>query len=185
MEIQRTALPEVLLITPRVFHDQRGYFYESWNQQVFDEAVGRRVEFVQDNHSFSMRGALRGLHFQTPPHAQGKLVRVTSGRVFDVALDIRPNSSSYGQHVGIELDADKKQMLWVPEGFAHGFLVLSESANFLYKTTNFYHPESEGSYSWRDPLLDIAWPLDELDAEPELSDKDRAAPSFGVAVAQL
>lgn len=179
MKIEKTALPEVLLITPRVFKDQRGYFYESWNQRVFDEAVGRRVEFVQDNHSFSTRGTLRGLHYQKQPNAQGKLVRVVRGRVFDVALDIRPNSSSYGQHVGVELDAEKKQMLWVPEGFAHGFLVLSESAEFLYKATNFYHPESEGAYFWRDPQLTIPWPLDELGDEPELSSKDKQAPSWG------
>ena len=174
MKVTPTRLPEVLLIEPRVFGDARGFFTESWNQQAFDQAVGSEVRFVQDNHSRSGRGVLRGMHFQLPPHAQGKLVRVVSGRVFDVAVDMRRDSPRFGQWEGYELSADNHRQLWIPPGFAHGFLVLSESADFLYKTTNYYAPQAEGSLAWNDPTVGIDWPLDGL--VPLLADKDARAP---------
>ena len=171
MKVTPTALPEVLVVEPRVFGDSRGFFFESWNQRAFDEAVGHAVRFVQDNHSRSARGVLRGLHYQlTQP--QGKLVRVTAGRVFDVAVDLRRSSPRCGQWVGIELDAGSHRQLWIPPGFGHGFLVLSESADFLYKTTDYYAPEHERAIAWNDPQLAIDWPLAELGAPPTLSKKD-------------
>jgi dTDP-4-dehydrorhamnose 3,5-epimerase len=173
-------LPEVLMFEPRVFGDERGFFLESFNQREFDRAVGRHVEFVQDNQSRSQRGVLRGLHYQLPPHAQGKLVRVTSGRVFDVAVDMRRSSATFGRWVGTELSAAEHRQLWIPPGFAHGFLVLSDSADFLYKTTDYYAPASEGSVRWDDPQLAIGWPSA---VEPTLSDKDRCAPLFTQALA--
>jgi len=139
MQVIQLAIPDVLLLAPRVFEDERGFFYESFNQQVFEAALGKQIHFVQDNHSKSRKGVLRGLHYQDP-HAQGKLVRVIQGEVFDVAVDIRKNSATYGKWVGEILSADNKKQLWIPEGFAHGFLVLSETAEFLYKTTDYYHP---------------------------------------------
>ncbi len=174
MKVTPTRLPEVLLIEPRVFGDARGFFTESWNQQSFDQAVGSEVRFVQDNHSRSARGVLRGMHFQLPPHAQGKLVRVVSGRVFDVAVDMRRDSPRFGQWEGYELSADNHRQLWIPPGFAHGFLVLSESADFLYKTTNYYAPQAEGALAWNDPTVGIEWPLDGI--TPQLADKDARAP---------
>ncbi len=159
MNIIPTALEGVLILEPRVFGDARGFFFESFNQQVFDQAVGKPHHFVQDNHSRSARGVLRGLHFQKPPHAQGKLVRVTQGSVFDVAADIRPGSATFSQWVGVELSAENHRQLWIPPGFAHGFLVTSNSADFLYKTTDYYAPQAEGCVRWDDPALAIEWPL--------------------------
>ena len=176
MKIIPTELPEVLLIEPRVFGDARGFFLESWNQQAFDQAVGHEVRFVQDNHSRSARGVLRGLHYQRPPHAQGKLVRVTQGRVFDVAVDIRRDSPRFGRWTGTELSSDNHRQLWIPPGFAHGFLVLSESADFLYKTTDYYAPATEAGLAWDDPEVGIEWALDGL--TPLLADKDRQAPGL-------
>jgi dTDP-4-dehydrorhamnose 3,5-epimerase len=165
-----------LLLTPRVFGDERGFFFESWNQQAFNAAAGDTA-FVQDNHSRSSRGVLRGLHYQLPPHPQGKLVRCVLGEIFDVAVDIRRSSPTFGQWVGAVLSADNKQQLWVPAGFAHGFLTLSEQAEVLYKTTNFLSRECERAISWVDPALAIAWPLEALaGADPQLSEKDGAAP---------
>ena len=165
-----------LLLTPRVFGDGRGFFFESWNQQAFNAAAGDTA-FVQDNHSRSSRGVLRGLHYQLPPHPQGKLVRCVLGEIFDVAVDIRRSSPTFGQWVGAVLSADNKQQLWVPAGFAHGFLTLSEQAEVLYKTTDFWSRECERAIRWDDPQLAIAWPLEALaGAEPQLSEKDGAAP---------
>ncbi len=173
MKITRTAIADVLILEPKVFGDERGFFMESFNQKAFDEAVGRQVEFVQDNHSRSAKGVLRGLHYQLPPHAQGKLVRVTQGSVFDVAVDIRQRSPTFGQWVGVELSGSNHRQLWLPEGMAHGFLVLSESADFLYKTTNYYAPRSEGAIRWDDADIGITWP--DFGGSPALSSKDAAA----------
>lgn len=158
MKITSTRLPEVLLLEPTIYGDERGFFFESFSQRIFDEAVGHSVHFVQDNHSKSLQGVLRGLHYQLPPHAQGKLVRVVQGEVFDVAVDIRKNSKNFGQWVGMTLSADNKRQLWIPEGFAHGFLTLSESAEFVYKTTNYYSPSSERCILWNDSTIGIDWP---------------------------
>jgi len=174
MKIEKTAIEGVLLLEPRVFGDARGFFMESFNQQAFDAAVGEPVAFVQDNHSRSARGVLRGLHFQRAPHAQGKLVRVVAGAVFDVAVDIRPGSATYGRWCGAELSADNHRQLWIPAGLAHGFLVLSDSADFLYKTTDYYAPQADGALRWDDPDIGIAWP--DAGAPPLLSPKDAAAP---------
>lgn len=171
MQATPLAIPDVVLFTPRVFGDERGFFFESYNQRAFHEATGLTPDFVQDNHSRSARGVLRGLHYQIEPRAQGKLVRVVQGAVFDVAVDIRPGSPTFGRWVGEELSAENKRQMWVPPGFAHGFLTLSESAEFLYKTTDFYSPEHERCIAWNDPDLAIDWPLDGL--EPLLSAKDR------------
>lgn len=176
MKVTTTAIEGVLIIEPKVFGDERGFFFESFNQRAFNEAVGQPVEFVQDNHSRSAKGVLRGLHFQRPPHAQGKLVRVTQGSVFDVAVDIRPDSATFGRWVGVELSGANHRQMWIPAGLAHGFLVTSDSADFLYKTTDYYRPESEGSVRWDDPDLAIAWPLDGI--TPALSAKDAAAPAL-------
>jgi len=174
MEVTATALPEVLLIEPKVFGDERGFFAETWNQRAFDAAVGRETRFVQDNHSRSRQGVLRGLHYQRPPHAQGKLVRVVSGAVFDVAVDVRRESPNFGRWVGFELSAANQRQMWIPPGFAHGFLVLSDSADFLYKTTDYYAPASEGCVRWDDPAIGIDWPLPGI--APTLAAKDLAAP---------
>jgi dTDP-4-dehydrorhamnose 3,5-epimerase len=174
MNVVKTAIDGVLVFEPKVFGDARGFFFESFNQRVFDDAVGPGVHFVQDNHSRSARGVLRGLHFQLEPHAQGKLVRVAAGAVFDVAVDIRPGSPTLGQWVGVELNAENHRQLWIPAGLAHGFLVLSETADFLYKTTDYYAPQAEGSLRWNDPTLAIAWP--DVGVAPTLSGKDAAAP---------
>ncbi len=170
--VTATRLPEVRIIEPRVFGDARGFFLESWNQRVFDEAIGQSVHFVQDNHSRSAQGVLRGMHYQlTQP--QGKLVRVVSGRVFDVAVDMRRDSPRLGQWTGVELSADNHRMLWIPPGFAHGFLVMSESADFLYKATAYYAPQDEHTLAWDDPGVAIDWPL-EAGRAPQVSAKDRA-----------
>lgn len=176
MNVITTAIPDVLLFEPRVFGDDRGFFFESFSQQVFEQAVGHPVSFVQDNHSKSSKGVLRGLHYQRAPHAQGKLVRCVAGAVFDVAVDIRPGSPTRGQWVGEILSAENKRQLWIPEGFAHGFLVLSDSAEFVYKTTAYYHPQSDAGIAWNDPVLDIRWPLPS--DGPLLSEKDAAAEKF-------
>lgn len=173
MNIINTAIPDVKIIEPKVFGDERGYFYESYSQRQFDEAVGRHVEFVQDNHSRSVRGVLRGLHYQLPPFAQGKLVRCTAGQVFDVVVDIRRSSPTFGQWVGQILSAENKRQLWIPEGFAHGFVTLSEHAEFLYKTTSYYAPSHDRGILWSDPAIGIAWP----DCGPlQLSGKDQVQP---------
>jgi dTDP-4-dehydrorhamnose 3,5-epimerase len=169
MKVTPTSLPEVLLIEPRVFGDARGFFFESYNQKALAE-TGLAAEFVQDNHSRSARGVLRGLHYQIE-HAQGKLVRVTAGEVFDVAVDIRRGSPGFGRWVGVSLSAENRRMLWIPPGFAHGFLVTSESAEFLYKTTDYWFPEHERTLLWNDPALGIAWPLI---GAPTLAAKDVA-----------
>lgn len=179
MNVIDTAIPEVKIIEPRVFGDERGFFYESFNQQQFDAAVGRHVDFVQDNHSRSVRGVLRGLHFQRPPYAQGKLVRVAVGEVFDVAVDARRSSPTFGQWVGVTLSAENRRQLWIPEGFAHGFLTLSEHAEFLYKTTNYYAPSHDAGILWNDPTLAISWPLS---GDVCLSPKDAALPDFASAM---
>jgi dTDP-4-dehydrorhamnose 3,5-epimerase len=173
MKITPTSLPEVLIIEPRVFGDARGFFTESWSEKVFNQAVGSEVRFVQDNHSRSARGVLRGLHFQSPPHTQGKLVRVVSGAVFDVAVDIRRSSPNFGRWEGVELSAENQRQLWVPPGFAHGFLVLSETADFLYKTTDYYAPQCEGAVRWDDPAIGIQWP--DTGVAALLADKDARA----------
>lgn len=178
MKITATRLPDVLLIEPKVFGDDRGYFFESFSQKLFEEAVGSAVAFVQDNHSLSQRGVLRGLHYQMPLHAQGKLVRVVEGEVFDVAVDIRRSSPHFGKWVGVHLSAANKLQLWIPPGFAHGFLTLSEKAQFLYKTTNYYAPASERSILWNDANLNIAWPASDT---PALSGKDAKGVSFKAA----
>ncbi|HJW11714.1 MAG TPA: dTDP-4-dehydrorhamnose 3,5-epimerase [Albitalea sp.] len=174
MKVTRTALEGVLILEPRVFGDERGFFMESFNQKAFNEAVGHEVSFVQDNHSRSAKGVLRGLHYQLPPHAQGKLVRVTQGSVFDVAVDIRQGSATFGRWVGVELSGTNHKQMWIPPGLAHGFLVTSDSADFLYKTTDYYAPQAEGCIRWDDPDVAIAWPLN--GAMPALSAKDAAAP---------
>jgi len=169
MNATRMSIPDVVLIEPKVFGDERGFFYESFNQRAFNQAIGREVAFVQDNHSRSARHVLRGLHYQIQ-HPQGKLVRVTHGAVFDVAVDLRRSSPTFGKYVGVELSAENKRMLWIPEGFAHGFVVLSEHAEFLYKTTDFWYPEFERSLAWNDPTVNIAWPFE---GAPALSAKDQ------------
>jgi dTDP-4-dehydrorhamnose 3,5-epimerase len=173
----KTSIPDVVIFEPKVFGDERGFFYESFNTKVFEQAARLSVDFVQDNHSKSVKNVLRGLHYQTA-HTQGKLVRVTQGEVFDVAVDMRLSSNTFGQWVGERLSAENKRMLWVPEGFAHGFLVLSETAEFLYKTTDFYSPEHEVTICWNDPDIGIEWPLD---GAPSLSRKDSAGMAFSVA----
>ncbi len=174
MQVIHSELPGVLILEPKVFGDSRGFFYESFNARAFEQATGLEREFVQDNHSRSQRGVLRGLHYQVQ-QAQGKLVRVTAGEVYDVAVDLRRSSPSFGQWLGIHLSAENRRQLWIPEGFAHGFLVLSESAEFLYKTTDYYAPEHERCIRWDDPTLAIDWPLD---APPQLSTKDQAGLAF-------
>lgn len=170
MNVIATALPEVLILEPQVFGDERGFFYESFNARRFGEATGVTREFVQDNHSRSARGVLRGLHYQLQ-QAQGKLVRVSAGEVYDVAVDVRRSSPNFGKWVGVHLSAENKRQLWVPEGFAHGFLVLSEYAEFLYKTTDYYAPAHERCIRWDDQQLAIDWPLEGL--TPQLSAKDQ------------
>ncbi len=174
MNVVETAIAGVLVLEPKVFGDARGFFLESFNQTLFDAAVGGPTTFVQDNHSRSARGVLRGLHYQLPPHAQGKLVRVTSGSVFDVAVDVRPGSPTFGRWVGVELSGANHRQLWLPPGMAHGFLVTSDSADFLYKTTDFYAPQAEGAVRWDDPKIGIAWP--DIGMAPLLAAKDAAAP---------
>jgi dTDP-4-dehydrorhamnose 3,5-epimerase len=179
MKVTRTAIEGVLILEPKVFGDERGFFMESFNQKAFNEAVGDEVIFVQDNHSRSSQGVLRGLHYQLPPHVQGKLVRVTQGAVFDVAVDIRRSSLTFGRWVGAELSGQNHRQLWLPPGMAHGFLVTSENADFLYKTTDYYAPQAEGCIRWNDPAIGIAWPA--LRKPPTLSGKDAAAPQLADA----
>ncbi|MGG2399950.1 dTDP-4-dehydrorhamnose 3,5-epimerase [Pseudomonas sp. SH1-B] len=178
MKVITTALPEVLILEPQVFGDERGFFYESFNAQRFAEATGVTRDFVQDNHSRSARGVLRGLHYQLQ-QAQGKLVWVSAGEVFDVAVDVRRSSPNFGKWVGVHLSAENKRQMWVPEGFAHGFLVLSDYAEFLYKTTDYYAPAHERCISWDDAGLAIDWPLDGL--TPQLSIKDQQGLSLNEA----
>lgn len=177
MNVIDTAIAEVKIIEPKVFGDERGFFYESFNQARFEATIGRSVSFVQDNHSRSAKGVLRGLHYQLQ-QAQGKLVRCTLGEVFDVVVDIRHSSPTFGQWVGVSLSAENKRQLWVPEGFAHGFLVVSEVAECLYKTTDYYAPAHERAIRWDDAQLGISWPLA---AAPALSAKDASASSFSDA----
>ena len=171
MNFIKTSIPEVIIVEPKVFGDDRGFFFESFSQAQFEEAIGRKVQFVQDNHSKSAKNVLRGLHYQIQ-QPQGKLVRVTQGAVLDVAVDIRKSSPTFGKHVACELSAENKRQLWVPEGFAHGFLVLTETAEFLYKTTDYYAPAHERSIIWNDPTIGIQWPST---SAPLLSAKDQQA----------
>ncbi|WP_140919905.1 dTDP-4-dehydrorhamnose 3,5-epimerase [Limnobaculum xujianqingii] len=182
MNVIKTTIPDVLILEPKVFGDERGFFFESFNQKVFEEVVGRKIDFVQDNHSKSMMGVLRGLHYQLSPHAQGKLVRCVVGEVFDVAVDIRHDSATFGQWVGCNLSAENKRFMWIPEGFAHGFVVLSEIAEFLYKTTSYYMPAAEGTIAWNDPSLNINWPINRN--KIILSHKDMNAKSFSLETNQ-
>ncbi len=169
MAYEKLAIPEVVLFSPKVFGDERGFFFESFNEREFVEATGLDCRFVQDNHSKSVKGVLRGLHYQLPPHAQGKLVRVVQGAVFDVAVDIRKSSPNFGKWVGAMLSADNKQLLWIPPGFAHGFVTLTDTAEFLYKTTDFYAPQSERCIAWDEPSIGVDWHYAET---PQLSAKD-------------
>ena len=174
MKVTPLSIPDVLLIEPQVFGDDRGFFFESFNQNEFEKAIGKKVNFVQDNHSKSVKGVLRGLHYQLPPKAQGKLVRVIQGEVFDVAVDLRQSSPTFGKWVGDILSFDNKRQLWIPEGFAHGFITLSDTAEFLYKTTDFYNKEHECAIRWDDETIGIDWPMKEV----SLSSKDKVALSF-------
>lgn len=181
MQVETTKIEGLLILQPNVFGDDRGWFMESFNQQHFAQALEQLQQavptFVQDNHSLSQKGVLRGLHYQNAPYGQGKLVRVVQGRAWDVAVDIRLDSATYGQWVGVELSAENKTMFWIPEGFAHGFLALEDNTQFLYKTTNYYNKESEGAIIWNDPTLAIEWPLYEIE-NVLVSDKDNQANLF-------
>ncbi len=177
MKVVKTNIPDVMIIEPGIFGDDRGFFFESFNARKFSEATGITETFVQDNHSKSSKGVLRGLHYQVQ-QTQGKLVRVVVGEVFDVAVDIRKTSPTFGQWVGVTLSAENKKQLWIPQGFAHGFLVTSDHAEFLYKTTDYYAPEHEHAIMWNDDSLNIAWPLD---GEPSLSEKDKAGTTLSEA----
>ena len=182
MKVTPLVISDVLLIEPQVFGDDRGFFYESFNENKFEEAIKQKINFVQDNHSKSVKGVLRGLHYQLE-QAQGKLVRVVAGSVFDVAVDIRKSSPTYGKWVGVELSAQNHKQMWIPAGLAHGFLVLSEAAEFLYKTTDYYHPQSEACLAWNDPTVGVQWPFPE-GVTPNMNAKDQnglawdAAPKF-------
>ena len=178
MKVIDTSIPDVKIIEPTVFGDERGFFFESFNLKRFEEGIGRAVDFVQDNHSKSCKGVLRGLHYQLPPYAQGKLVRAVAGEVYDVAVDIRPSSATFGQWVGVVLSAENKRQLWIPEGFAHGFLTLSDEAEFVYKATNYYMPQYDRGILWSDASLGIAWPEA---GELSLSAKDRVQPLLDAA----
>ena len=177
MNVIPTAIPDVLIIEPKVFGDERGFFFESFNQRDFANVTGQDVQFVQDNHSRSVKGVLRGLHYQIQ-HPQGKLVRVTQGEVFDVAVDLRRSSPNFGKWAGVVLSANNHRQLWVPPGFAHGFVVTSDSAEFLYKTTDYWYPEFERSLLWCDPTVGVQWPIDGL---PQLAAKDVAGKTLGDA----
>ena len=179
MKFTPLAIPEVVLIEPKVFGDSRGFFLESFKQELFNQATGTQHDFIQDNHSRSSKGVLRGLHYQLNPHAQGKLVRVITGAVFDVAVDIRRSSPTFGRWVGAELTAENHHQLWIPPGFAHGFVVLSDTADFVYKTTAYYAPETDRGILWNDPDIGIEWP--QLDIPFSLSDKDQKQPVFKLA----
>ena len=175
MEFERLSIPEVILFKPKIFSDERGFFFESFKEQLFKEATGLDLNFMQDNHSQSVKGVLRGLHYQLPPHAQGKLVRVTRGEVFDVAVDIRKSSPTFGKYVGTTLSDQNHHQLWIPPGFAHGFITLSDAADFIYKTTDVYHPTSERSIRFDDPTLNITWHFDKT---PLVTPKDLNALPF-------
>ena len=175
MEFELLSIPEVILFKPKIFSDERGFFFESFKSPIFKEATGLNLDFLQDNHSQSIKGVLRGLHYQLPPHAQGKLVRVTQGEVYDVAVDIRRSSPTFGQYVGAILSDQNHHQLWVPPGFAHGFITLSDQADFLYKTTDVYHPQSERSIRFDDPTLNITW---HFDGAPLVAPKDLNATPF-------
>ena len=175
MKVIETDISDVLIFEPKVFGDERGFFFESFSQKIFEKAVGRKVDFVQDNHSKSSKGVLRGLHYQLNPYAQGKLVRCIVGEVYDVAVDIRKSSKTFGHWVGVNLSAENKRQLWIPEGFAHGFVVLSDLAEFVYKTTNYYHSQSERSVRYDDPQLNINWLYSDI---LTLSSKDESAPEL-------
>ena len=177
MNVIPTAIPDALIIEPKVFGDARGFFFESFNRRQFAEIVGRDVDFVQDNHSRSVKNVLRGLHYQIQ-QPQGKLVRVVQGEVFDVVVDVRKSSRTFGMHVAMKLSAENKRMLWIPEGFAHGFVVVSDTAEFLYKTTDYWAPEFERCIAWDDPAIRIQWPLD---GKPALSAKDQQGKSLAAA----
>jgi dTDP-4-dehydrorhamnose 3,5-epimerase len=190
MKLIQTTIPDVVIIEPSVFGDERGWFMESFNEKRFhDELICLELPtpraFVQDNHSCSSKGVLRGLHYQNTPHAQGKLVRVIKGSVFDVAVDIRPESKTFGQHVSIELSAENKKMFWVPEGFAHGFLTLEDDTHFLYKTTDYYAKDCEGAIAWNDPELEIAWPEIKGLNKLLINEKDRDAQLFSAFKTQI
>ena len=174
MKVTPLSIPDVLLIEPQVYGDDRGFFFESFNQNKFEEVIGKKINFVQDNHSKSIKGVLRGLHYQLAPKAQGKLVRVIQGEVFDVAVDLRKSSPTFGKWVGEILSADNKKQMWIPEGFAHGFVTLSDTAEFLYKTTDFYSKEHEQAIRWNDETIGIQWPIKDI----SLSVKDETAQSF-------
>ena len=178
MKATPLAIPDIILFEPKVFGDDRGFFFESFNQKIFEEVTGLSPIFVQDNHSKSQKNVLRGLHYQLPPRAQGKLVRVVQGEVFDVAVDIRKSSPTFGQWVGSKLSAANNQQLWIPEGFAHGFVTLSETAEFLYKTTDYYAPECERCIAWDDPRIGIDW---HVEGDPVLSGKDQQGVSLNNA----
>ena len=179
MKFTPLNIPDVVLIEPKVFGDSRGFFLESFKQDLFNEATGTNYEFIQDNHSRSSKGVLRGLHYQLPPYAQGKLVRVITGAVFDVAVDIRRSSPTFGKWVGAELTAENHKQLWIPPGFAHGFVVLSETADFVYKTTAYYAPQTDRGVLWNDAEIGIKWP--QLDIPFSLSDKDQKQPRLAAA----
>ena len=179
MRFTPLSIPEVVLIEPKVFGDSRGFFLESFKQDLFNEATGTNYEFIQDNHSRSSKGVLRGLHYQLPPYAQGKLVRVITGAVFDVAVDIRRSSPTFGKWVGAELTAENHKQLWIPPGFAHGFVVLSDTADFVYKTTAYYAPQTDRGVLWNDAEIGIEWP--ELEIPFSLSDKDQKQPVLAAA----
>jgi dTDP-4-dehydrorhamnose 3,5-epimerase len=179
MQVTPTALAGVLVFEPKVFGDERGFFFESFNQRAFDAAVGHHVAFVQDNHSRSARGVLRGLHYQLDPHAQGKLVRVAQGSAFDVAVDVRRASPNFGRWIGVTLDARSQRQIWIPPGFAHGFVALEDDTHFLYKTTDYYAKDCERSIVWNDPAIGIVWP--DLGMAPLLAAKDAAAPALAQA----
>ena len=174
MKVSSLSIPDVLLIEPQVFADERGFFFESFNQNEFEKALGHKVNFVQDNHSKSLRGVLRGLHYQLAPKTQGKVIRVIQGEVFDVAVDLRQSSPSFGKWVGEILSAENKKQIWIPEGFAHGFVTLSDTAEFLYKTTDFYSKEHEQAIRWSDETIGVQWPIKDI----SLSAKDETAQSF-------
>lgn len=174
MKVTPLSITGVFLIEPEVFGDDRGFFFESFNQEKFEDVIGKKVNFVQDNHSKSIKGVLRGLHYQLPPKAQGKLVRVTQGEVFDIAVDIRKSSPTFGKWISEILSASNKKQIWIPEGFAHGFLTLSDTAEFLYKTTDFYSNEHERAIRWNDETIGIKWPANDI----SLSLKDESAQSF-------
>ncbi|MFQ1970808.1 dTDP-4-dehydrorhamnose 3,5-epimerase [Aeromonas veronii] len=177
MNVIKTGISDVLVIEPKVFNDERGFFYESFNHREFEKVINRHVVFVQDNHSKSSKGVLRGLHYQLPPYEQGKLVRCVAGEVFDVVVDIRKNSPTIGQWIGVHLTAENKRQIWIPEGFAHGFLATTDNADVIYKTTNYYSKAGERSIIWNDEQLAIKWPLDDV----LLSEKDQYATLFNNA----